>query len=138
MDLRTYAKASAINLAFLLAGALIGPVVTHPHNLFQGVVHAQAPTKDGPNKPLAKVEPQAPPDNAEYVSPGITTGVAAFYQVLAHQAAFDQVMVQGIDLLKLQENTLNLLRTRGIPNAELQKVVDDSRVPKPLKIKPQP
>jgi hypothetical protein len=98
------------------------------------VVYAQD-TKATPAKPAPATCDEA---HFECVSPGLTTGSAAFNQVLAHQLAADQVMVQGIDLLKMDENILNLLRTKGATLAEIQKVVDDAKVPKPLRLRPQP
>jgi hypothetical protein len=107
---------------------------------FSGTAHAQ---DDKPGKPPAKVDPGAKPpacdeSHFECISPGITSGTAAFNQLLAHQIAGDQVMVQGIDILKLQEGTLNLIRSRNplISLQELQKVVDDAKVSKPLRLRP--
>jgi hypothetical protein len=50
----------------------------------------------------------------EEVSPNITSGTAAFGTLLAGRIASDQLMVRGIDIIELQQNTLNILRTKGI------------------------
>jgi len=94
-------------------------------------VHAQG-TKD---VATTKVERTLDP-NFEYVTPTITAGVAGFNQVLAHQIAADQLMIQGIDILRLDENILNLLRAKGVSLAETQKAVDEAKVAKPLRLRP--
>jgi hypothetical protein len=138
MDAKTYLKVSAMNLVFLGAGLLIGPTIVRSINLLR-VVHAQDDGKAP--KPPAKLEPAKPvplcdDTKFECVSPSMTTGAAGFNQLLAHQIATDQIMVQGIDLLKLHESTLNLLRSKNIATLpEIQKVVDDSRALKPLRLK---
>jgi hypothetical protein len=135
MDAKTYLKVSIINLAFLLVGVMIGATVVS-FLFFTGTAHAQSPAA----KMDAKANPpQCDESRFECVSPTMTSGPAGFYQLLSHQVAADQVMVQGIDLLKLHENTLNLLKSKNILTlAEIQKVVDDSRVAKPLRLRAVP
>jgi len=137
MDAKTYLKVSAVNLLFLVAGTLVGPVAVKSFDLFR-VVHAQS--ENGVKGAAAKADAPKPPNcdenKYECVSPGMTIGAGGFYQVLAHQVAADQVLNQGIDLLKLHENTLNLLRSKNIASpAEIQKVVDDAKVARPLRLR---
>jgi hypothetical protein len=68
----------------------------------------------------------------------ISAGAAAFGTLLAGRFAADSATVQGIDLLKLHEATLNLIarKTIGTTNADLQAVVNSARVDHPLRIKP--
>jgi hypothetical protein len=116
MDAHTYLKISAINLSFLMAGMWIGS------QLFSGrrstMVHAQQQFED--------------------ITPGVSTGTMAVGTFLAGRIATDQLMVQGIDILKLNENLLNLLARKPMvaTQLELQGVIDKSRVEKILRMKP--
>ncbi len=72
----------------------------------------------------------------EEITPIMTVGSAGIGTVLAGRIATDQIMVQGIDLIKLHENTLNLLREKGIVSlSDLNKIVDNSRPEKVLRMK---
>jgi len=73
----------------------------------------------------------------EDVSPAVSAGTAAFGTLLAGRFAADQATVQGIDLLKLHEATLNFIARKnfGTTSAELQAVVDSAKVPRPLRVK---
>lgn len=50
----------------------------------------------------------------EEINPLVTAGSAAFGTLLAGRIASDQLMVRGIDMIELQQNTINLLRRNGI------------------------
>ncbi len=74
----------------------------------------------------------------EEISPGLTTGSIGVHTLLAHRIAADSIMVQGIDLINLQENMLNLLRVKGIATLpELQDLVENSKAETILRMKPQ-
>ena|ERR1700693_2758929 len=138
MDAKTYLKVSIINLTFLLVGVLIGATVVS-FMFFTGTAHAQGPpAKMDTGGKAAQVPALCDESRFECVTPLITAGVGGFNQLLAHQFATDQIMVQGIDLLKLHENTLNLIRSKNpaISLQDIQKVVDDSKVSKPLRVRP--
>jgi hypothetical protein len=127
VNFQKYLKLRGINLCFLIAGALLSQFVERSWQLYEA--HAQEPVAGRPSTPSSEYE---------YVSPGFTIGVAGFNQALAHQIASDQIMVQGVDLMKLHEATLNLLIAKKVATAsEVQKVIDDSKVKHPLKIKVQ-
>ena len=143
MDAKTYLKISAINLTFLLAGVLIGAM------FMSGViaVHAQGkesiPTHDTVTTRVDRAPTTPAPQSAacddakfECVSPGISSGTAAFGTLLANRIAADSLTVNGYDLLKLQENTLRLImRKTGATVEEIQKAIDDSRSTKPLRVR---
>lgn len=115
MDTKRYLAVSAVNLTFLLIGVLIGAIWEQSQ---KSVVHAQA-------KP-----------EFEEISPALTTGSAAFATLLAGRIASDQIMVQGIDLLKFNENLLNALASKSFwTRAELQAIIDKSRADKILRMK---
>ena len=72
----------------------------------------------------------------EEITPTMTVGSAGIGTVLAGRIATDQIMVRGIDLIKLHENTLNLLREKGIVSlSDLNRIVDNSRPEKVLRMK---
>ena len=74
----------------------------------------------------------------EDISPAISAGSAAFGTLLAGRLAADEASVRGIDLLKLQEATLNLIGRKTLtPVSELQAVVDSAKVARPLRMKPE-
>jgi hypothetical protein len=136
MDAKTYLKVSIINLAFLLVGVLIGATVVS-FMFFTGTAHAQGPPAKMDTK-AAAASPLCDSSRFECLSPDMTARVIGINQLLANQIAADQIMVQGIDLIKVHENTLNLLKLKGIASlAEIQKVIDDARVQKPLRLRPQ-
>jgi hypothetical protein len=102
------------------------------------VVHAQ--NDKAPPKVPAKVEEPKPTgcDESHYecVSPGISTGTAAFGTVLANRIASDQLMVNGYDPLKLHDATLSALQSKGILTAlEVQRIVEAGKVAKPLRVR---
>jgi hypothetical protein len=116
MDAKTYVKISVVNLAFLLAGMGIRSAMETRE------VHAQ--TKQ----------------DVEEITPMISSPSAAFQTLLAGRIAADQVMVKGVDIVKLQENLINLLATKPFvaSQAEFQAAIDKARVT-PLRMKsPEP
>jgi hypothetical protein len=129
MNARLYLKVSAINLCFLLAGILVWQVVSA--NTWQlHAAHAQ-------DQPASRNASAAPSTDFEYVTPSITYGVGGFNQVIARQVAADEIMAQGVDLLKLHEATLNLLITKKVATVgEVQRVINGAKVERPLRIRP--
>jgi hypothetical protein len=118
MDAKTYLKISGLNLVFVLFGVAVGMYIQSDRDA--RVVHAQ--------------------DSFESVSPTITAGSMGVGTLLAGRIAGDQITSHGIDLLKLDENLMNYLGSRGIgTTAGWNGVVADSKVPKPLRMaEPQP
>lgn len=78
----------------------------------------------------------------EDVSPVMSAGSAAFGTLLAGRFAADEITSHGVDIVKLQEATLNLMaRKSAIPisTSELQAVVTSATVSRPLRMKgPEP
>jgi hypothetical protein len=50
----------------------------------------------------------------EEITPNLSSGSAAFGTLLAGRIASDEIAVRGIDLIKLHENTLNLLASKPL------------------------
>ena len=112
MDGRTSLKVSAINLAFLICGGIAGVYV---RGFFPpSSVHAQ--------------------QQFEEISPNISTASMAVGTLVAGRVATDQLTVQGVDLVKLHENTINYV-SRYVGTADGWKgVIADSRAAKPLRM----
>jgi hypothetical protein len=134
VDAKTYLKISGVNFAFLVAGALIGPLVVNSASV---IVHAQDSGKAA-TKAEAKEAPRAAADdpNFEYVTPSISTSTAAFNTVLANRVACDRLTVNGYEPLKLNDAMLAALQSKGILNAmDVQQIVRNGKAEKPLRVK---
>jgi hypothetical protein len=115
-----YALAALVNLLTLVVGITIG-VLLAPHM----EKHVQA----------VGVDPQSPsstqltgPNNVEKITPGITTGTLGAYLVLAHHVQSDELVVSGLDLVKLEQGELNLLASiPGVLPGSVQRIVEDAR-----------
>jgi hypothetical protein len=130
-------KSSLINLAFLVAGALIGPLSVHTDSLLSVVVHAQEKEKDHPAAKAdpAPVQPRDP--NVEYVQPVMSAGSALFGTLMAHRVAADTVIVNDLDLVKLLDTMVNILGTKGTLTAvDLRQITTAARLSKPLRVEP--
>lgn len=106
-----YALISAINLVILLVGIAMG-VLLAPH-----VETASAHPSGPPQATSAQTSP--PPsaaDNPQYeeITPGVTTGTMAVHTFLAHRIATDELMVNGYDVIALNEGIVNLLKNKGV------------------------
>lgn len=137
MDVKNYFKVSSINLAFLVLGAMIGPVVVNSGRSLLGTVHAQS---KGAEQSAAKVDrPPAPADDpdVEYVTPGVSLGGPVLTNtILAHQIACDRLQVNGFDLLKLQDAMLAaLVSKRVIDSAEMQAIAKAGKAERPLRLR---
>jgi hypothetical protein len=123
------ALASAINLTTLLIGIAIG-IMLAPHiekpaqaGIAQSQTAAPAPATSVP--PQA-VEPSN--SNVEQISPVMTAGSEGIYLILAHHTQTDELVVNGLDMLKLQQGELNLLaRIPGVYPWDIQNIVTDAR-----------
>lgn len=141
MTINDYLKATALNVILVLAGAVIWPGITESGRFWSWSVYAQ---NVAPPRVPAKVDPPAaippPKDPAyEYIQPTISAGAALFGTVLAHQIATDGVYASDYNLLKLHENTLALLVSKGIAKTyEVNQLVAASRSNKPLRAEPPP
>ena len=118
-----YAIVSAINLAILLVGIAIG-VMLAPR------IEKKA-SADDDHQAATQQRPVPPNDTVTAVKttavqPSLTTGTVGIYLVLSHHIQSDELVVNGYDLLKLQNGELQLL-SRFVPPAEIQKMVNDSK-----------
>ena len=136
MDAKTYCKITAINLCFLLAGALVGSVVVKSLDSLC-IVHAQPADKAPKSAP--KTEPAKTSCDAghfECVSPSISTTTAAFGTLLVNRIASDKLTVNGYDPLKLHDATLSALQSKGILSAaDVAHIVNAANVAKPLRVR---
>jgi hypothetical protein len=111
-----YAVVSAINLAILLVGITLG-VMLAPH------IEKSADAAE----PQASQMPAAPAgQKLTPVRPSMTTGTIGIYLILAHHIQSDELVVNGYDLLKLQNSELQML-SRFVPAAEIQRAVEDAK-----------
>jgi hypothetical protein len=118
--MRHGAVIAVTNILTLLAGVIIGLSLPHLSRVF------------------AQPVPLTPPTVAiEEVIPVMTAGAVAFGTVLAGRIAADDISVRGLDLLKLHQNTLNLMSSKPglFTPAEVQGVIEQSRSPVILRMK---
>jgi hypothetical protein len=119
-----YVVGSVANFLTLLVGIAIGFSLSSWH-IAGGKVLAQAALQ--------------PSQEIEEISPTITFGSAATALLLAHEVAADRVIVNGIDLLKLHENTLNYLASQPLANrAQIERIAAEARATKVYRLKPPP
>ena len=80
----------------------------------------------------AQVKPQI-----QEITPGVTTGTFGAGLILAHEIQSDSLVVNGYDILKINQNTLNYLATQAGANPiVLQGIISNSRADKLYTIKP--
>jgi hypothetical protein len=109
-----------LTFAILLAGIVIGSVFFSTRT-----VHAQAAVEE--------------------VTPSLSTGTVYFQTMLTHRVVADQIIVGDHDMGKLLENLMNLMSRKSnsalgatYTQAELQAVVDGSKLETPIRIKAPP
>lgn len=103
--------ATALNVFTLFVGIGIG-VLIRPS--LSTPVHAQQ---------VSSSEPKI-----EEIQPIMTVGSAGIGIVLAGQVEADHLVVNGLDILKLNQGIVNYLATRPLAErADLQKIVNDSK-----------
>lgn len=117
-----YALTSFANLLILLAGITIG-IVLAPH------IEKSVSANSGVQAAQTAPPPQVTPSNGvEQVQPAMQAGTVGFYLLLAHHTQTDELVVGGIDILKLEQGELNLLsRMPGVYPGQIQAIVDDAR-----------
>jgi hypothetical protein len=114
-----YALTTFANLVVLAVGIMIG-VYMSPH--LESRVQASSDPQTTP------VVPTPAGNTPEQITPGVTTGTFGAYLVLAHHVQSDEMVVNGLDLLKLHEGELNLLsKTLGVTQQDVQNVVNNAR-----------
>jgi hypothetical protein len=82
-------------------------------------------------RPRQEVQAQAvtaPSPTIQEVFPGMVTGSFGANLILAHEIAADDIVVNGFDLLKMQQNILNYLASRPLAErADIQNLINASR-----------
>jgi hypothetical protein len=121
------AQIALVNLLTLLVGIAIGVVIAP---------HVERPVKAADAEGQAPVTSQTilPPGNlvgksvATETARGTTLGgTAGTYLLLAHHIQSDELVVNGIDLLRLEQGELNLLaRTPGVSSGDVQRILTDA------------
>lgn len=89
-------------------------------------------------RPQQNVQAQitVPPPNVQEVSPGVTTGTFGANLILAHEVATDRLIINGYDLMKMQNNILAYLASRPMAEtAEVQNIVTRSQADTVYKLK---
>jgi len=116
------ALASLVNLVTLLIGIAIG-IMLAPH-LEKPVKAVSAEPQASPANPSQG----AVPSNIEQIQPAISAGSSGFYLLLAHHIQADELVVNGVDLIKLEQGELNLLsRTLGVNPQDVQNIVNQAK-----------
>jgi hypothetical protein len=81
--------------------------------------------------PRLNVEAQVvipPSPQIKEITPGITTGSLGTNLILAHEIAADSVVVNGYDVMRMEQAILNYLATRPTAEAaDIQNIVNASR-----------
>jgi hypothetical protein len=108
-------------LAIGIAIGFLGGVAYHP----QQEVQAQA------------INPHAPA--VQEVSPGVTTGTFGANLILVHEIDADHLVVNGFDLMQMQQNVLNYLATRPLAErADIENIINASRASTVYRFKQSP
>jgi hypothetical protein len=69
-----------------------------------------------------------PSPNIQEVSPGVTTGTFGANLILAHEVATDRVIINGYDVMKMQQNILNYLASRPFAErADIENIIKSSQ-----------
>jgi flagellar basal body-associated protein FliL len=69
-----------------------------------------------------------PQPNIQEVSPGVTTGTFGANLILAHEVATDRLIINGFDLMLMNQNILNYLGSRPYnERADIQNIINNSR-----------
>lgn len=125
LNVRQYVLVSIVNFAFLSSGVLIGAAFSA-----RGPAHWVVLAESAPQEAKSA-------SRFEDITPGVTTGSMGMAILLAGRIAADELQVRGVDLLKLQEGTLNLLiRGKTISLADAQALLENARPEKILRFKP--
>ena len=68
----------------------------------------------------------------------ISADSAAFNTLLAHRVAADQLIVNGYDVLAIDEGLINLLKDKNILKyRDVDAIIERAKIPHPLRIKVQ-
>jgi hypothetical protein len=135
-----YAVGTIVNLTTLAIGLALGYWLAHVQSVYARPEQATSQVQQA----TPQQQPAAPQEvQYEEIIPGVTTGSMAVQTFLAHRIATDELMVNGYDVMALDEGIINLLKNKGIANyRDLDAVIERAKVPHPLRMKvptqPQP
>jgi hypothetical protein len=117
---RLIALGAVLNSVTLLVGLAVGFFLG---TSYSGKVHAQV--VQTPTSP-----------QIQDIAPNVTTPSLGANLLLAHEIQSDSLVVNGYDMLKVNQNILNYLATQlGANNSALQSIVSNSRADKLYTIK---
>jgi hypothetical protein len=130
-----YAVISAINLALLLVGIAVG-VMLAPHiekpasaaSVQQSATPQQAASASSTTSGGVKLTP---------VQPGMQVGTVAVYISLAHHIQSDELVVNGLNLLQLHQEEINLL-SKFVPAQEISNAIARSKATELYTVGPPP
>lgn len=133
-----YALTTLANLLTLVVGITIGLLLA-PH--IEKSVHATSaePQAATPGTTFSgAITQQSAEPKVTTVQPSMTTGTIGIYLILSHHIQSDELVVNGYDVMKLQNAELSLL-SRFVPASEIQAAVDGAKAGEVFTVaKPQP
>lgn len=129
-----YALTTLANLLTLAVGITIGLLLA-PH--IEKSVHATSAEPQAiPGTAFSgSIAQQSAEPKVTTVQPSMTTGTVGIYLVLSHHVQSDELVVNGYDMLKLQNGELALL-SRFVPASEIQSMVESSKAGEVFTVKP--
>jgi hypothetical protein len=115
-----YAITTLANMLVLAFGITIG-VFLAPH------IEKRVQASGDPQSTVASSAQSTPQSSGgpELIQPGMTTGSFGAYLILAHHVQSDELVVNGLDILKLEQGELNLLNQ--IAPGRVQSIVDEAK-----------
>jgi type III secretory pathway component EscT len=120
---REFTLGSVVNLGTLLIGLVLGFAVGVEYNAMK-----TSKVFAADQKPSETV--------VEEITPGIGIGSIGTAVVMSHQVEADILVVNGFDMMKLQQGLLDYLSSRPLAErADFQNIVDRSKPDKFYKIK---
>jgi hypothetical protein len=120
---REFTLGSIVNLGTLLIGLVLGFAV--------GVEYDAMKTSK-----VFAADQKPPEPVVEEVTPGLQVGSIGTALVMSHQVEADTLIVNGFDIMKLQQGLLNYLSSRPLAErADFQNIIDRAKPDKFYKIK---
>ena len=142
LDMR-YVIGSTLTLIAVLLGIVVGLLIAPYVEKRTEAYPLGAQTNAPAQRPVGQttVAPTTAPQNPTSpkinpATPQLSAGTIAAFLLLSHHLQSDELVVNGYDILKLQESELELLTT-FVPRAEVQKAVDSARVSEIYQVPPQ-
>lgn len=122
------ALTSLVNLVTLMLGIAIGVLIAPYFEKRAQAYALQQRPQSAQTTPPSLASSGQPAARPEQITPGMTMGSFASYLVLTHHLQTDELIVNGIDMLKLQEGELQLLsEIQGISQQRVQGIVNNAK-----------